>query len=54
MKYLVNITSIAYYKAVVEADDENKAERIARKRFEDGELQSEWPDCEVDFEVEEL
>ena len=54
MKYLVNITAITYYKTVVEAEDENRAESIARRRFEDNALNSEWPDCEVEFEVEEL
>lgn len=54
MKYLVNITAITYYKTVVEAEDENRAESIARRRFEDGSLDDEYPNCEVEFEVEEL
>lgn len=54
MKYKVNITATEYYTVMVEAEDENKAERIARRMFENGEIQAEWPDYDVDFDIEEL
>jgi hypothetical protein len=54
MKYQVNITATEYYAVMVEAEDENQAERIARRQFEEGKVQTEWPDYDVDFEVEEL
>ena len=54
MKYKVQITATEYYTVVVDAEDENKAESKARRMFENGEVQCEWPDYDLGFEVEEL
>lgn len=53
-KYKAYITVYTYYNVEVDADSDDEAREKAYEMFESGELDTGWPNSDVDIETEEL